>query len=164
MSAAVLSLGSNLGARLAHLQGAVDAVRPWLRAVSPVYETPPWGPVPQDDFLNAVALVADPGAEPRDWLDRAQAAEAAAGRIRTVRWGPRTLDVDVVAVDGVLSDDPELTLPHPRAHQRAFVLAPWRDVEPEAQVPGHGAVLELLAVVGEDGVQHRVDLELRLPE
>src|SRR5437763_6632355 len=113
MTDAVLSIGSNLGDRLATLQSAVDGFRPWLTAVSPVYETPPWGPVPQDDYLNAVLLVADPDASPVDWLDRAHAAEQAAGRRPDVRWGPRTLDVDVVAVDDVTSDDPELTLPHP---------------------------------------------------
>jgi 2-amino-4-hydroxy-6-hydroxymethyldihydropteridine diphosphokinase len=136
VTGAVLSVGSNLGDRLAHLQGAADAVRPWLRAVSPVYETPPWGPVSQDDFLNAVLLVDDPAAEPTDWLDRAQSAESAAGRVREQRWGPRTLDVDVVAVDDVVSADPELTLPHPRAAERAFVLVPWLAVDPDALLSG----------------------------
>jgi 2-amino-4-hydroxy-6-hydroxymethyldihydropteridine diphosphokinase len=129
VTGAVLSIGSNLGDRAAALRGAVDAFRPWLVAVSPVYETPPWGPVPQDDYLNAVLLVADAEAAPREWLDRAQAAEQAAGRTRDVRWGPRTLDVDVVAVDDVVSDDPHLTLPHPRATERAFVLVPWVAVD-----------------------------------
>jgi 2-amino-4-hydroxy-6-hydroxymethyldihydropteridine diphosphokinase len=133
---AVLSLGSNLGDRLAALQSAVDAMRPWLRAVSPVYETPPWGPVPQADYLNAVVVVADESAGPREWLTRAQAAENAAGRTRGIRWGPRTLDVDVVAVDDVVSDDPELTLPHPRAGERAFVLVPWLAADPGATLSG----------------------------
>lgn len=148
MSTAVLSIGSNLGDRRAHLQRAVDAMRPWLRAVSPVYETAPWGPVEQDDFLNAVLLVADDDAAPRDWLIRAQAAEQAAGRTRKVRWGPRTLDVDVIAVDDVRSDDPELTLPHPRAAQRAFVLVPWLAVDPDATLDGH-AVRDLAARLAE---------------
>jgi 2-amino-4-hydroxy-6-hydroxymethyldihydropteridine diphosphokinase len=141
---AVLSIGSNLGERLAHLQGAVDALRPWLLAVSPVYETAPWGPVPQEDYLNAIVLAADPSAAPRDWLTRAQVAEQAAGRTRDVRWGPRTLDVDVVDVGGVTSADPELTLPHPRAHERAFVLVPWLDVAPDARLAGR-SVADLLA-------------------
>ena len=128
----VLSIGSNLGDRLAHLQGAVDALRPWVVAVSRVYETAPWGPVPQDDYLNAIVLADDPDATPLDWLERAHAAEQAAGRTRDVRWGPRTLDVDVVAVGDVHRDDPELTLPHPRAHERAFVLVPWHDLDPDA--------------------------------
>ena len=93
MTTAVLSIGSNLGDRLAHLQGAVDAMRPWLRAVSPVYETAPWGPVEQDDYLNAVLLVDDATATPKDWLERAQAAEQAAGRSRGLRFGPRTLEI-----------------------------------------------------------------------
>lgn len=152
MSRAVLSIGTNLGDRAAALQGAVDAFRPWLRAVSPVYESPPWGPVPQADYLNAVLIVDDPAASPADWLARAHTAEAAAGRTREVRWGPRTLDVDVVAVDNLVSDDPELTLPHPRAHERAFVLVPWLDVEPEAELPGHGPVAALLARLGRDGM------------
>jgi 2-amino-4-hydroxy-6-hydroxymethyldihydropteridine diphosphokinase len=144
MSRAVLSIGSNLGDRRAALQGAVDAFRPWLVAVSAVYETPPWGPVPQDDYLNAVLIVADRAATPREWLRRAQAAERARGRVRDVRWGPRTLDVDVVAVDDELSRDAELTLPHPRAAERAFVLVPWLDVDPEASLGGR-AVREWVA-------------------
>lgn len=157
MSSAVLSIGSNLGDRLAHLQSAVDALRPWLRAVSPVYETDPWGPVEQDDYLNAVLLVADPDATPRDWLARAHAAEQAAGRTRDVRWGPRTLDVDVISVDDVASDDPQLTLPHPRAAERAFVLVPWLAVDPSAELGGR-PVRALLAGVSSDDVRARPDL------
>ncbi|HEY7046032.1 MAG TPA: 2-amino-4-hydroxy-6-hydroxymethyldihydropteridine diphosphokinase [Jatrophihabitantaceae bacterium] len=157
MTAAVLSIGSNLGDRLAHLQGAADALRPWLRAVSPVYETAPWGPVEQDDYLNAVLLVSDDAATPRDWLVRAHVAEQTAGRRRDVRWGPRTLDVDVVAVDEVVSDDPELTLPHPRAAERAFVLVPWLAVDPDAVLAGR-PVRELLAGLSDDDVRLRPDL------
>jgi 2-amino-4-hydroxy-6-hydroxymethyldihydropteridine diphosphokinase len=146
VSRAVLSIGSNLGDRLATLRSAVAAVGPWLVAVSPVYETPPWGPVPQGDYLNAIAVVADPHATPREWLDRAHAAEQAAGRRRDVRWGPRTLDVDVIAVDDVVSADPELTLPHPRAAERAFVLLPWSAIEPDAELGGR-PLRELLAAL-----------------
>ncbi len=78
--------------------------------------------------------------------------------------GPRTIDVDIVAYADTVSDDPVLTLPHPRAHQRAFVLAPWNDIDPEAQLPGHGAVSALLAGIGLTGVTPRPDLELHLPE
>ena len=159
---AVLSIGSNLGDRLAHLQGAVDALRPWVVAVSPVYETAPWGPVPQDDYLNAVVLADDADAAPNDWLHRAQAAEQAAGRTRDVRWGPRTLDVDVIDVDGGTNADPELTLPHPRAHERAFVLVPWAQVAPDAVLPGHGRVADLATDLARDGSGvRRTDLELR---
>jgi 2-amino-4-hydroxy-6-hydroxymethyldihydropteridine diphosphokinase len=141
-----VSIGSNLGDRLARLQLAVDALRPWLIAASPVYETAPWGPVPQPNYLNAVLLVRDEAAEPREWLQRARAAESAAGRAREQRWGPRTLDVDIVAVDDVRSDDPELTLPHPRAAQRAFVLVPWLAADPSAQLNGL-AVADLVAAL-----------------
>jgi 2-amino-4-hydroxy-6-hydroxymethyldihydropteridine diphosphokinase len=136
MSTAVLSIGSNLGDRLAHLQSAADAMRPWLRAVSPIYETASWGPIEQDDYLNAVLVVTDADATAKDWLARAQAAEQAAGRTRNVRWGPRTLDVDVIAVDDEASDDPAITLPHPRAAERAFVLVPWLAVDPDAVLGG----------------------------
>lgn len=161
MSTAVLSIGSNLGDRLAHLQGAVDSVRPWLIAVSPVYETPPWGPVAQGDYLNAVVLARDDAATPADWLNRAHGAEAAADRTREVRWGPRTLDVDVVAVDDVRSEDPALTLPHPRAHERAFVLIPWLAADPQATLGS--PVEDLVAALPTAeiaGVRRRSDLVL----
>jgi 2-amino-4-hydroxy-6-hydroxymethyldihydropteridine diphosphokinase len=151
VSTAVLSIGSNLGDRLAAVQGAVDAFRPWLLAVSPVYETAPWGPVPQADFLNAVVVAADAQAAAADWLARAQAAERAGGRTREVRWGPRTLDVDVIAVDDVVSDDATLTLPHPRAAERAFVLVPWLAVQPDAQLSGQ-PIRNLLATLPPDSV------------
>jgi 2-amino-4-hydroxy-6-hydroxymethyldihydropteridine diphosphokinase len=159
----VLSLGSNLGDRLAHLQAAVDVVhrRLGVLAVSPVYETAPVGGPPQDDYLNAVLLTAVE--RPWDALEAAREAEAARARQRTERWGPRTLDVDVVSVDDVVADDPELTLPHPRAHERAFVLAPWLDVDEAAELAGHGAVARLLAALDSSGVRRRDDLVLRVP-
>ncbi|MEV6672249.1 2-amino-4-hydroxy-6-hydroxymethyldihydropteridine diphosphokinase [Streptomyces sp. NPDC051162] len=166
---AVISLGSNLGNRLETLQGAIDALEdtPGLRvkAVSPVYETEPWGVEPgtQPAYFNAVVLVKTT-LPPDSLLERGHAIEEAFERVRDERWGPRTLDVDIVSYQDVLSDDPVLTLPHPRVHERAFVLAPWHDVDPEAVVPGRGAVVELLAQVGLEGVAPRVDLELRLPE
>ena len=132
---AVLSLGSNLGDRMGYLELGLSVVEPY--AVSPVYETDPWGGVEQDDFLNVVALVDCDAAEA--WR-RAVAAETAAGRSRDVPWGPRTLDVDVVWADGT---DPALVLPHPNAHERAFVLVPWLDVDPSAVLPGFGPVASL---------------------
>lgn len=113
--------------------------------VSPIYETAPVGGVVQADFLNLVALIDTSDAE--EAFAAAQAAEQARGRLRTHRWGPRTLDVDVIDVDGQTRNDPRLTLPHPRAHERAFVLRPWLDVDPEAVVPGRGPVWMLLAGV-----------------
>jgi 2-amino-4-hydroxy-6-hydroxymethyldihydropteridine diphosphokinase len=159
VSTAVLSVGSNVGNRLGHLQAALEAFRPWLVAVSPVYETAPWGPVPQDDFLNLVLVVRDDGATPRQWLSRAQQAETAARRTRDVRWGPRTLDVDVVAVDDVHSDDPDLTLPHPRAAHRAFVLVPWLAADPSAQLSGRAVadLVDALPRADVDGVRLRSD-------
>jgi 2-amino-4-hydroxy-6-hydroxymethyldihydropteridine diphosphokinase len=163
MTRAVLSIGANLGDRLAALQLAVDTVRPWLVAVSPVYETAPWGPVPQDDYLNAVLLAADPAATPRDWLARARTAEQAAGRTRDVRWGARTLDVDVIAVDEVVSDDPELTLPHPRAAERAFVLVPWLAAEPDAMLGTKSVAALVVELPDEDvaGVRELDGVRLR---
>ncbi|WP_381553212.1 2-amino-4-hydroxy-6-hydroxymethyldihydropteridine diphosphokinase [Streptomyces eurythermus] len=166
---AVISLGSNLGNRLETLQGAVDALEdtPGVRvkAVSPVYETEPWGVEPgsQPSYFNAV-VVLKTTLPPASLLERAHAVEEAFHRVRDERWGPRTLDVDIVAYADVTSDDPQLTLPHPRAHERAFVLAPWHDVDPQAQLPGRGAVAELLSAITREGVAHRQDLELRLPE
>ncbi|MFI0742597.1 2-amino-4-hydroxy-6-hydroxymethyldihydropteridine diphosphokinase [Streptomyces sp. NPDC021100] len=166
---AVLSLGSNLGNRLETLQGAVDALEdtPGLRvkAVSPVYETEPWGVEPgsQPSYFNAVVLVKTT-LPPASLLERGHAIEEAFERVRDERWGPRTIDVDIVTYQGVISDDPLLTLPHPRAHERAFVLVPWYDVDPDAVVPGRGPVADLLDGLAREGVRPRVDLELRLPE
>jgi 2-amino-4-hydroxy-6-hydroxymethyldihydropteridine diphosphokinase len=160
---AVLSVGSNLGDRLGHLQAVLDDLAPALVGASSVYQTAPWGGVEQDDYLNAVLLVDDPAVTAAGWLGRARALEAAAGRVRSTRWGPRTLDVDIVAVDGIRSADPELTLPHPRAHQRAFVLVPWLEVQPDATLPGHGPVRDLvdrLAPAERAGVRRRADLPL----
>lgn len=138
MTRAVLSVGSNLGDRLALLQSAVDGLAPTVRAASGVYETAAWGGVEQGPFLNAVLIVDDPAADGQVWLRRAHELEQAAERVRIQRWGPRTLDVDVISCRNagteILSDDPELTLPHPRAHLRAFVLVPWLEVEPLAQL------------------------------
>lgn len=151
MTRALLSLGSNLGDRAAHLAGAIDGLAEWLLVVSGVYQTPPWGDPDQPDYLNAVALVEDERARPAEWLARARLLEEKAGRVRDPRrrYGPRTLDVDVIAVwtaDGepIIATDPDLTLPHPRAHLRAFVLRPWIDIAPYATLPGHGWVNDLL--------------------
>ncbi|MGW5659747.1 2-amino-4-hydroxy-6-hydroxymethyldihydropteridine diphosphokinase [Streptomyces sp. NPDC003758] len=166
---AVISIGSNLGNRLENLQGAIDALEdtPGVRvkAVSPVYETEPWGVAPgsQPAYFNAVVVVKTT-LPPSSLLERAHAVEEAFHRVRDERWGARTLDVDIVAYADVVSDDPVLTLPHPRAHERAFVLAPWHDLDPEAQLPGRGPVAHLLDAVTRHGITPRADLELRLPE
>lgn len=171
LHAAVLAIGGNLGDRLTNLQTAVDSLADtpsltitWL---SPVYETAPLlaeGAEPQDDYLNAVLGVTS--ALPPDMLlMRTQAIEEALGRTREVHWGPRTIDIDIVQVDELVSDDAELTLPHPRAAQRAFVLAPWHDVRPEDVLTGVGPIAELLAALGgaaAQGAVRRDDLELLL--
>ena len=124
---AYLGLGSNLGDRRAHLRQAVDAL-PDVVAVSPVYETEPvGGPAGQGPYLNlVVALETD--LSPRDLLDLAHRLEDAAGRVRTERHGPRTLDVDVLLVGGLCVDEPDLVVPHPRMWERRFVLAPLADL------------------------------------
>lgn len=155
----MLALGSNLGDRRRHLRAAVAGLGDRVRSVSGVYETPPWGDADQPAYLNQVVIVAEPGARPRGWLRLAWELERAAGRVREPerRFGPRTLDVDVIMVRRaydeadpdntdapVLCDEPDLTLPHPRAHLRAFVLAPWAEVEPDAVLPGRGPIVRLL--------------------
>lgn len=142
MTTTVLSIGSNVGDRLAHLQSVVDGLGAAVTAVSPVYETDPWGGVEQQAFYNAVVLADDPTLDAWGWLLFGRRMEAEAERVREQRWGPRTLDVDVIscrAGDTVLtSADPELVLPHPRAHERAFVLVPWLAVEPDATLAVEG--------------------------
>ncbi|MFL6241059.1 MAG: 2-amino-4-hydroxy-6-hydroxymethyldihydropteridine diphosphokinase [Actinomycetes bacterium] len=159
----VFSLGSNLGDRLAHLRGAASAAGEVDQLTdlicSPVYETEPVGGPRQDSFLNAV-LIAKTTLTPHAVLALARGWEGLAGRVRTERWGPRTLDVDVIVVGDARGHDDELTLPHPRAHERAFVLAPWHDVDPEAVLPGRGLVIDLLADLHWAGVVRRDDLEL----
>ncbi len=148
---AVLSLGANLGDPAEALRHAVQALaaRVTVVAVSPVYETEPVGGVPQDDFLNAVVVV-ETDLAPRDLLTFAHQIEYEAGRVRDVRWGPRSLDVDLIAYGDLASPDPDVTVPHPRAHERAFVLVPWAALEPGAVLPGRGRVADLMAALPAD--------------
>ncbi len=156
MSRAVLSLGSNVGDRRAHLEKAVASLGKSVRAVSRIYRTPPWGPVQQDDFYNIAVIVEDATVDANGWLARCQELEQAAGRERLVHWGPRTLDADVVTVEvhrkPVVSDDPVLTLPHPRAAERAFVLVPWAEIDPTADLPGVGPIADLIAAMDLSGI------------
>jgi 2-amino-4-hydroxy-6-hydroxymethyldihydropteridine diphosphokinase len=170
----VFSLGSNLGDRLDNIQEAVDALfdAPGLDfvALSPVYETAPYAPpgetLPeQGDYLNIV-LVADTRLPPENLLERVLNIENSMRRTREVRWGPRTLDIDIVMFGNITSDDPDLTLPHPRAHERAFVLVPWADIEPDVLLPGHGRVGDLAEAKraeNEAAVRRRDDLSLQPP-
>ena len=149
VSTAVLSLGSNLGDRLGYLQSAVSGLGDYVASpdsISPVYETSPWGGLEQPAYLNAVVIVTGQRS-PAQWLELAHILEQAAARTRELRWGPRTLDIDIIVVDDLRSDDPTLTLPHPHAHERAFVLVPWLDVDPAASLPGHGRVADLVSTM-----------------
>ena len=154
MTAVVLSIGSNVGDRLGWLQSVVDGLGRAVVSVSPVYETQAWGGVEQGPFLNAVVLADDPTTDAHGWLRRAHELEDAAQRVREQRWGPRTLDVDLVTCRDsgteVTVADEQLTLPHPYAHVRAFVLVPWLAVDPGATLGVAGAertVGELLEAV-----------------
>jgi 2-amino-4-hydroxy-6-hydroxymethyldihydropteridine diphosphokinase len=157
LTRAHLGIGSNLGDRAAHLQAAVDGLvaAPGIRvvAVSPVYETEPVGGPPQADYLNAVVAV-ETTLVPRELLGVAQRLERAADRVRGERWGPRTLDVDILTVGDEQVDEPDLTVPHPRMAERAFVLVPLADVDPAwagAAVPRQASV-------------RRTEIRLHLPE
>jgi len=133
VSRAYVALGSNLGDRAAHLQFAVDALDAAadidVVAVSHVYETAPVGGPPQDAYLNA-AVAIETTLDPRALLALAQRIERDAHRVRVERWGPRTLDVDILLIDDVRLDESDLTVPHPRMWERGFVLAPLQDVAP----------------------------------
>jgi 2-amino-4-hydroxy-6-hydroxymethyldihydropteridine diphosphokinase len=154
---AVLSLGSNLGDRLARLRRGLEVVAQQIpvTAVSPVYETAAVGVEDQPPFLNVIAVVGSD--QPEVVFSAAQAAEQSQGRLRSMRWGPRSLDVDVITVDDVRSDDPRLTLPHPRAHERAFVLVPWLALDPTAKLPGQRPVRTLLAALPQQEVRRFAD-------
>jgi 2-amino-4-hydroxy-6-hydroxymethyldihydropteridine diphosphokinase len=166
---AVIALGSNLGERLVNLQGAVEAIADtpevWITGVSPVYETDPVdAPDGSGEFLNAVVTL-DTTLSAHTLLDRSLAVETAFGRDRgpdVEQNAPRTLDVDLIVVGDRFADDETLSLPHPRAAERAFVLAPWFDLEPDAEIPGIGPIAELLEKTGREGITRRDDLGLEL--
>ena len=142
----VIALGSNLGDREATLNHAVKSLGEILGEVqiSSYYETDPIGGPEQPDYLNAV-LIGEYSLAPELLLKQMQEIETEAGRTREVRWGARTLDLDLIVAGAIHQDDEFLTLPHPRAHERAFVLEPWLEIEPEAYVPGKGSAKTLLA-------------------
>ena len=163
----VVSLGSNMGERLQKIQGAVAALADtpgvFVTAVSSIYETEPVdAPDGSESFYNAVVLL-DSTLPAHLLLERALAIEAAFGRQRTgERNEPRPLDVDLIVVGKRKATEEDLTLPHPRAHERAFVLVPWHEVEADAEIPGHGPIAELLEKVDQSGVERREDLELHV--
>ncbi|MGI9085696.1 MAG: 2-amino-4-hydroxy-6-hydroxymethyldihydropteridine diphosphokinase [Aeromicrobium sp.] len=163
---AVLALGSNLGERLNRLQSAVAALEDTpevtIVAISSVYETEPVDtPDGSGKFLNAVVLI-DTTLTVHTLLDRALAIEEAFGRERSEKGAPRTLDVDLLVVGQRVCDDDQLKLPHPRAHERGFVLVPWLEIDPEGEIPGQGFVADLIGDVDTSGVSKREDLEIIL--
>lgn len=162
MSRCVLSIGSNLGDRLGRLQAVVDALGDTVLAVSPVFETDAWGGVEQGPFLNAVVIADDPKLDAHGWLRRAQQIETDNERVRNLKWGPRTLDVDLVCCfendREVFSGSDELNLPHPLAHQRAFVLIPWLAVDAEAQLSVGGGTRPVRQLVDELDTGERAEV------
>lgn len=136
---AYLGLGSNLGDRLSNLERAVEllAAQPGVRVVrsSRVYETDPVGGPPQPEYLNAVIEVAT-DRPPRELLEACSAVEDTLGRVPTERWGPRAIDVDVLTYGDETIDDPDLTVPHPRMHERAFVIVPLTELDVDPPLPG----------------------------
>jgi len=154
---AFIALGSNLGDARAQVLSAFDALASLpgtqLLARSHLYLTPPWGVLDQPSFVNAVALV-DTTLAPHELLDALLAVERAAGRVRDGgRWGPRTLDLDVLHMDAIVMSDERLSLPHPRIHERAFVLLPLHDLAPELDLPGQGRVVDLLTALDVAGCE-----------
>lgn len=165
ISKVVLSLGSNMGESEETLRDAVqflaDTPDVILVDVSPVYQTAPVGDVEQDDFLNLI-VIAESTLEPLTILDRVHAIEEHFGRERVIIGGPRTLDIDLVMV-GRHGSQSGLKLPHPRAHERAFVLVPWLDVEPHAELGDLGPIAELVEDLDLDGVTRRDDIVIEMP-
>ena len=153
MQRAFLGLGANLGDRLATLQRAVDLLAEHgVRAIasSRVWATAPiGGPKDQPEFLNAVVEIDPDALEPGSVLEAAHAVEATLGRVRGERWGPRTIDIDVLLWGDLMSDDADLEIPHPRLHERAFVVLPLLDLDPDPRLPGGRRLLELPAPQGE---------------
>lgn len=141
MIRAVLSIGANMDRARENLTGVQAFFADELVAASKIYATPPWGGVEQGDFLNAV-LIVDTSRTPMELLEAGWKLENDAGRVREIHWGPRALDVDIVQVidkgtgEEIISDDSTLTLPHPWATERAFVLVPWLDADPDAELEG----------------------------
>lgn len=144
----VISLGSNLGNREANLSGSIKSLAKFINVeqVSEFIETEPVGGPEQPNYINAV-LIGESNLSPEELLKSCQEIEAEFGRIRDVRWGPRTLDIDLIKFGETQMNSEKLTLPHPRAHEREFVLEPWLSIEPNAELAGKGLVADLLAAL-----------------
>ncbi len=158
MSRAAVGLGANLGDAAATVRAAIDALDglPGTRlvAASRLYRTPAWGVTDQPDFINAVAVV-ETSLAPRDLLDGLLEIERRFGRVRLEgeRWGPRTLDLDLLLHGDAVVDEPGLRVPHPRLHERAFALLPLLEAWPEAAIPGVGAAADCAAKVVAEGIE-----------
>ena len=165
MATSFLSLGSNLGDRLNHLSKAVTALakQPRIKVikVSSVYQTKPVGGPEQDDYLNAVVKI-QTELSAHELLAVTQSIENNEGRVREVRWGPRTLDIDVLTYDDLISADDKLTLPHPQISERAFVLVPFFEIDPQATISGLGKVADLYQQIAKFDVQ--LNSDMKLPE
>ena len=144
----VIALGSNLGDSKSILENAIQSIRliAIVTAVSSFYETNPVGGPEQPNYLNAV-LIAESEISPEKLLEELQKIENSAGRVRDVRWGARTLDLDLIAAGDIVQVNDFLTLPHPRAHERAFVLQPWIEIDPDGQLPGIGRIDSIFAAL-----------------
>ena len=144
----IIALGSNIGDTNSHLHHAIEELGKvvTITKVSSFYRTAPVGGPAQDDFLNAV-LIAESDLDPLDILVAMQEIETLAGRTRDIHWGPRTLDLDLISYGDAIIAEPHLELPHPRAHERAFVLEPWLEIDPEGELAGKGNIKDLLAAI-----------------
>jgi 2-amino-4-hydroxy-6-hydroxymethyldihydropteridine diphosphokinase len=163
MTKVTLSLGSNIGERFQHLQTAVTKINQNKKISnvlsSSVYETKPVGGPEQDNFLNAVICL-DTELTPFELLEFTQKIENEAERIREVRWGPRTLDIDVLVYGKTVIDSEVLSIPHPRISERAFVIIPWLEIEPTAQIPNIGLLKDLKNRITYSDVQLNSDMKL----
>ncbi|MEI8066494.1 MAG: 2-amino-4-hydroxy-6-hydroxymethyldihydropteridine diphosphokinase [Actinomycetes bacterium] len=147
----IIALGSNLGDREENLNRAEAELSEVIRidAISTFIETDPVGGPEQPDYLNAV-LIGDCNRQPEELLQLLLQIESRLGRVRDVKWGPRTLDLDLIVAGDLFIDSEELQIPHPRAHERAFVLAPWLEIDPDGYIPGKGRIADLLAGLNSD--------------
>lgn len=153
---ASVGLGANTGDAIGTVRAAMDALAqlPGTRLIrrSPLYRTPAWGPIAQPDFINAVALL-DTSLDASSLLEGLLGIERDFGRIRAERWGPRSLDLDLLLYGEAVIDEPGLHVPHPHLHERAFMLVPLLDTDPDAVIPGHGTARQALAALASDGIQ-----------